>query len=160
MKSTVCNSIFCMDPTTRPVHRSWSSTKFLCLMNSSTTLISDDFLFPWFFELGRAFIKLISAQDELKSGESRKMDQTQRSGAATTAATVSSRTYQFHPARAAIVELFNLYLGVIYHLLYFMGFFFLDFFSSYSTELYWIISMLFSREVGAKSPTIPSENRR
>lgn len=39
------------------------------------------------------------------------MDQTQRSGAATTAATVSSRTYQFHPARAAIVELFNLYLG-------------------------------------------------
>uniref|UniRef100_A0A2P2KA47 Mediator of RNA polymerase II transcription subunit 23 isoform X1 n=1 Tax=Rhizophora mucronata TaxID=61149 RepID=A0A2P2KA47_RHIMU len=36
------------------------------------------------------------------------MDQSQRSIAATTAA---SRGYQFHPARAAILDLFNLYLG-------------------------------------------------
>lgn len=39
------------------------------------------------------------------------MDQNQRSIAATTAA---SRGYQFQPARAAIIDLFNLYLGVIY----------------------------------------------
>ncbi|TYH84161.1 hypothetical protein ES332_D02G180100v1 [Gossypium tomentosum] len=36
------------------------------------------------------------------------MDQTQRS----VAAAANSRTYQFHPARAAITDLFNLYLGV------------------------------------------------
>ncbi|XVF02888.1 hypothetical protein REPUB_Repub04eG0213500 [Reevesia pubescens] len=35
------------------------------------------------------------------------MDQTQR----TVAATANSRTYQFHTARAAITDLFNLYLG-------------------------------------------------
>ena len=43
--------------------------------------------------------------------ELKAMDQNQRSAAATTAA---SRGYQFHPARAAIIDLFNLYLGVIY----------------------------------------------
>ncbi|XP_057991893.1 mediator of RNA polymerase II transcription subunit 23 isoform X2 [Hevea brasiliensis] len=37
------------------------------------------------------------------------MDQRQRSIAATKAA---SRDYQFHPARAAIIDLFNFYLGV------------------------------------------------
>jgi len=37
------------------------------------------------------------------------MDQSQRTVAATPS---SSRSYQFHPARAAIIDLFNLYLGV------------------------------------------------
>ncbi|KAJ7942905.1 mediator of RNA polymerase II transcription subunit 23 [Quillaja saponaria] len=38
------------------------------------------------------------------------MDQTQRSSSSS-AVTANSRAYQFHPARAAILDLFNLYLG-------------------------------------------------
>ncbi|KAF2547506.1 hypothetical protein F2Q70_00020439 [Brassica cretica] len=38
------------------------------------------------------------------------MDQSQQQER-TVAAPSSSRSYQFHPARAAIVDLFNLYLG-------------------------------------------------
>lgn len=40
-----------------------------------------------------------------------KMDQPQRSSSVTAVST--SRAYQFHPARAAIANLFDLYLGVI-----------------------------------------------
>ena len=40
------------------------------------------------------------------------MDQSQQER--TVGAPSSSRSYQFHPARAAIVDLFNLYLGVYY----------------------------------------------
>ncbi|KAF8083444.1 hypothetical protein N665_0772s0014 [Sinapis alba] len=39
------------------------------------------------------------------------MDQSQQQQQRTVAAPSSSRSYQFHPARAAIVDLFNLYLG-------------------------------------------------
>ncbi|GKV11192.1 hypothetical protein SLEP1_g22465 [Rubroshorea leprosula] len=39
------------------------------------------------------------------------MDHTQRSGAAATTTAANSRAYQFHPARAPIIDLFNLYLG-------------------------------------------------
>jgi mediator of RNA polymerase II transcription subunit 23 len=41
------------------------------------------------------------------------MEQSQRSiTAAAASASASSRGHQFHPARAAIIDLFNLYLGV------------------------------------------------
>ena len=47
------------------------------------------------------------------------MDQTQNqaqrsapTAAPASASSSASRAYQFHPARAAIVDLFNLYLGV------------------------------------------------
>ena len=44
------------------------------------------------------------------------MEQSQRSitasAAASASASASSRGHQFHPARAAIIDLFNLYLGV------------------------------------------------
>ncbi|XP_048230480.1 mediator of RNA polymerase II transcription subunit 23 isoform X3 [Ricinus communis] len=58
------------------------------------------------------------------------MDQNQRSIAATTAA---SRGYQFQPARAAIIDLFNLYLGVIYFPIR-VTFFFFNFFLQRSSR--------------------------
>lgn len=40
------------------------------------------------------------------------MDQSQQQQRTVTAPSSSSRSYQFHPARAKIIDLFNLYLGV------------------------------------------------
>lgn len=71
------------------------------------------------------------------------MDQSQRTVATTPS---SSRSYQFHPARAAIIDLFNLYLGV--NLVFFsnLRIFFFQFLEFSAADF-----VLFDREETVKS---------